>query len=400
MKVSVSQYGSRRRYMIPQILEKEGILDCLYTDSTSDSFLGRLATFINHYIKDSASLNKLSNRRTGIPSEKVYTNDWLQAQLICNRLLHKPVLSEVETIFEGSAKRFIRYGVGNIDWLYTMFIENFEFILYAKNKGVKILADIYENPYIWDELCKEIENDAYKSIFSLKPLYEAQSALRKKYIDRLLETADQYLVPSEYVRDSLRQSVKFDDNKVNIIPYVSSIKNKQYTNNPIPGRIIWIGNDVVRKGLCYCADAARELKKKFTNIDFRIIGPVPEILQTDEHFKDLTFVGYCNKQQLETEFNAADMFVFPTLAEGFAGVLLEASSFGVPIITTDASGFSKDAPCVFISKHDSKVIVEEVSRIIQNREYRSRLSHNIFDYSQSISTNQFSDQLLTLLHTK
>lgn len=400
MKVSVSQYGARRRYMIPQILEKEGILDTLYTDSTADSFLGQIASFINNRIKSSAALRKLSNRKTCIPSDKVYSDDLLQVRIFLNQLLKKPVLRNVSAIFEGSSKRFIHHGIGEIDWLYTMFIENLDFARYAKSKGVKIIADIYENPFIWEELLAEIDKTAYRSIRYLRPLYEAQAILRRKYVDRMLQMADQYLVPSEYVRDSLKKSNQYCDEKVNIIPYVSSIRNNEYNNSPIIGRIIWVGNDVVRKGLSYCAEAATQLKKKYSNIDFRIIGPVPDELRQDGYYKDLTFVGYCNKFQLEKEFKSADMFVFPTLAEGFAGVLLEASSFGVPIITTDASGFSRNAPCVFIPKNDSLAIINEVSRMMEDREYRDNMSHALFDYSQKIGASQFSDKLLNLLYTK
>lgn len=400
MKVAVSQYGSRRRYMIPQLLEKEGILELLYTDSTADSALGKIATFVNKYIKSTESLRRLANRKTGIDPDKVFSNDWLQVRLLWNRLLRKSVQSDVRLIFEGSSQRFIRRGIGNIDWLYTMFIENIDFVKYAKNKGIKVIADIYENPFIWTELTAEIEKPAYRSIRNLKKLYEAQALLRQEYIDQLLELADQYLVPSEYVRNCLMQSPSYDKAKINIVPYVSSVKNTVYSNAPKIGRIIWIGNDVVRKGLCYCAEAATILKQKYDFIDFRIIGPVPSALLYDDYYKDLNFIGYCNKQQLEREFREADMFVFPTLAEGFAGVLLEASSFGVPIITTDASGFSNDAPCVFVPKHDSKKIVLEVSRMIDDREYRNKVSHEVFEYSQNVKTNQFAEKLINILESK
>ena len=383
--------------MIPQILESRGILDTLYTDSTSDSTLGKIAKFVNRYITSTESLRRLSNRNTGITPDKVFTNDWLQVKLILNRLLKKSVLSDVRLVFEGSSKCFIRHGIQDVDWLYTMFIENLDFVKYAKSKNIRILADIYENPYIWTELINEIKKPAYKSIAHLQELYEAQAILRQDNIDELLALADKYLVPSQYVKDCLKESPYYDESKVNIIPYASSVKNTVYNNEPNKGRIIWIGNDAVRKGLCYCAEAATLLRQKYDYIDFRIIGPVPTELHCDPFYKDLNFLGYCNKSQLQEEFKVADMFIFPTLAEGFAGVLLEASSFGVPIITTTASGFSNDAPCIFIPKHDTNVIVKEAVRLIEDRDYRNRISHDLFDYSQNLETNQFADKLINLL---
>lgn len=397
MKVIVSQYGSRRRYMIPQLLHERNCLEALYTDATAESALGLLARILGKCFGKQSGLARLANRKTGLPGSLVKSNDWLQVKLLVNRILHRPVLNDVTLIFEGSSNKYKRWGVRNADWLYTMFIENCDFTQYAKAHGVKVIADIYENPYIWEELISEIEREEYKRIAHLKELYQAQATLRSKYIDCLLETADKYLVPSEYVRECLKKSRKYDDSKTNIIPYVSSVRNKEYNNNPVKGRIIWIGNDAVRKGLCYCAAASTLLKKKYDCIDFRIIGPVPEELKSDPFYKDLNFIGYCNKSELEVEFRNADMFVFPTLAEGFAAVLLEASSFGVPIITTNASGFSASAPCIFIKKHSAADIVDAVSKLIDNRQYRQKLSQHTFNYSQTIGASDFGDKLMNIL---
>lgn len=386
--------------MIPQILESRGILSGLYTDSTYDSLLGRVAYFLCRFIKNSPSLLRLTRRKTGIAKSKVFANDQLQIRLLFNRLLKRPLLSDVETVFEGSSRQFIRQGLKDADWLYVMFIENFDFTLYAKRNGLKVVTDIYENPYIWKDLEDEIEKEAYTSIRHLKDLYTAQATLRQRYIDSLLLTADKYLVPSVYVKNCLKKSPNYSESKVNIIPYVSSVRNKIYSNNPIKGRIIWIGNDVVRKGLCYCAEAAAKIKEAGYEIDFRIIGPIPDELTTDPFYQHLNFIGYCNKEQLEEEFRLADMFVFPTLAEGFAGVLLEASSFGVPIITTDASGFAEDAPCLFIEKKDSHAIVTSVISLLDNREHRDSLSKKIFDYSQTFGNSSFENGLIALLNNE
>lgn len=400
MKVIVSQYGSRRRYMIPQILESNGMLAGLYTDSTSESLFGRIAHFVCKHIKSVTSLQRLTRRKTGVPSYKVHTHDGLQIKLLVNRLLKKPVINDVETIFEGSASHFISCGIPKADWLYTMFIENYEFASFAKKRGIKILADIYENPYIWRELESELEKDAYRCIGQLKEFYVSQAILREKYLDRLLETADQYLVPSEYVKNCIKRSANYSEDKVNVIPYASSVKNKSYSNKPVKGRIIWIGNDPIRKGLCYCAEAATKLTNLGYDIDFRIIGKLPSEFATDNFYKNLNFKGYCNKEQLEEEFIKADMFVFPTLAEGFAGVLLEAASFGVPIITTDASGFSSDAPCIFVEKKNSDIIVDAIIKVIEDRDFRNSLSKQTFDYSQSLCPNSFEKELINLLESK
>ncbi len=394
MKVIVSQYGARRRYMVPQILDRAGLLEALYTDSNSQSLLGRCAHVLGNRLP---GISRLGKRQPQLPDDKVRSNDWLQFKLFGSRFWKDRIFRMAETVFEGSSGTFIKWGTRNADWLYTMFIENFRFVEFAKRNGVKVIADIYEDPYVWDELIEEIELPEYDSIKGHRAFYEAQARLRHKYVDSLLALADQYVVPSEYVCSSISRSPGFSSDKVNIVPYTSSVKNKVFQNKPVKGRIIWVGNDPVRKGLAYFSRAAAILKEKYPFVDFRVIGVMPG--EMSQSIANLNFIGYCDKTELSKEYSQADIFVFPTLAEGFAGVLLEAASFGVPIITTRASGLPSDAPGIFVEKRDVGGIVKQITSLLENRAYRDSKAHAMFEYSLN-QKNVFEERLLNILVTK
>jgi glycosyltransferase involved in cell wall biosynthesis len=308
----------------------------------------------------------------------------------------------VETIFEGSSSTYIKWGCEGADWLYAMYIENFEYTRYAKRCGVKILADIYENPYIFYDLANEVEAlPELRCIAYLRKEFLAQYKLRMKYVDQLLAIADQYLIPSEYVKNELaKNSSAFVESRANIIPYVSSVTNQRYDNVPVKGRIIWVGNDPVRKGLVYALRAFKLLKAKYSFVEFRIIGPMPPEIVQSEYFEDVDFRGYLNKEQLKEEFRQADIYVFPTLSEGFAGSLLEAASFGVPIVTTHASGFGGDFPGLFVREKNVNDIVESISLLMEDRDRRTAISYQLFNYSQKFGKDAFTHKLLRLLHRK
>ena len=396
MKVIVSQYGARRRYMIPRILEEAGLLLALYTDSNSQSNLGKIGKCLKNLFP---SLSRLAKRQPDIPVHKIHSYDGLQVKLALCNLMRNSIAAKVETIYEGSSSKYIKWGVQDADWLYTMFIENIKFTQYAKIKGLKIIADIYEDPYIWDELLEELKHPAYSAIHTQQEFYAAQASLRHRYFDTLLAISDQYIVPSDYVKERIKKSPSFDAKKINLIPYPSSVRNLRYCNEPVIGRIIWVGNDPVRKGLIYCAEVARRIKEKYSFIDFRIIGTIPNSLKSSKYFSDLNFIGYCDKLQLAEEYRKADVFVFPTLAEGFAGGLLEAANFGVPIITTRASGLGVDSPGLFVEKRDVDGIVQYLTSLFENRALRTRISHDIFAYTQK-RKDDFIDKLLKIIHTK
>lgn len=127
---------------------------------------------------------------------------------------------------------------------------------------------------------------------------------------------------------------------------------------------------------------------------------MPKEIIESNYFTGFTFLGYLNKEQLKEELRLADMYVFPTLSEGFAGSLLEAASFGVPIITTKASGFSDDFSGIFIAEKNAEDIVKSVTFLLENREIRNKISKDIFSYAQKYDKDNFEKKLITLLKTK
>lgn len=398
IRVAVSQYGSRRRYLIPQLLHNAGMLECLYTDAYQNSLWGKICRMLNKIGITNSSITRLIKRNPNIPDNKIIANDFWQTKCLLSQALNLSQYIRLKTIFQGGFFGLDKHKLKQCDWLYTMFIENIHLVKYAKSRGVKILADIYENPYIFSELSKELDvNPEYRTLIDQKKIFEAHTRIREKAITDILRLADIYLLPSEYVKDSIARCPSYDERKAHIIPYVSSVDVKPQSNNPIKGRIIWIGNDPVRKGLVYALRAFRELKKQFPFVELVVIGPIPAKLQKDSFFDGVTFTGYLEKARLIEEFRKADMYIFPTLAEGFAGTLLEAAAYGVPIITTHASGFAHNAPCIFVDSQNSSQIVSAAKELITNREKRAQISENLIKYSTQSNREQFSSNLIALL---
>ncbi len=398
MKVLITQRGARHRYMIPRILNDAGILECLYTDSHNKSFIGRVGNVLSKFGVRSPQLTRLMKREIPLPPSKVKSSDLLFWKQLSGRFRHSSIVDSIRLNYECNDATFKRWGIGNADCLYTMFIDNLAFVEYAKSKGLYVIADIYENPYIFNELVLEIDrNPEYACVDYLKTQYSAYGAIRMQRFDRLLALADSYTVPSEYVHKCIKRSCNFDERKVCVIPYPSSISTISNPNRPVKGRIIWVGNDSVRKGLVYCQRVAKELKKWYGDIDFRIIGQVEPEIRNSPSFRDLNFIGKLNKAELEAELKVADMYVFPTLAEGFAGTVIEAASYGVPIITTENSGCGQDFPARFVPERNHDAIVTEVSCLLENRVERDALSRKTFAYTQKLSKEAYSKNLLALM---
>lgn len=398
-RIIVSQIGARHRYVIPRVLEKSGLLYRFYTDSSTFSVLGRIASFLKKLKVNSKGLSRLCGRRIPVSKERVYSSDALFVKTLINKFRHKGILESQMLVYDGLSKTCIRWGVGEADCVYGMYFENFSFLKYAKEKGLKVVVDIYERPLTYKLLSEEIKsNKEYEVFLSSITENKMKHEVRMKYIEDLLALADFYTIPSKKVIESLRGFSNFNEKKVLYLPYASSIVTKEYAWNPQKHRLLLVGSDIVNKGLLYCAKAATALKKIYPDIDFRVAGLSRDEKTSSSVFDDLNFIGFVNKEQLEAEYCSAEVFVFPTLFEGFASAVIEAASCGCPIITTDNAGTdTEEFPAIYIPEKDVNAIVNSVVKLFEDSELRDSLSKKVYEYSKNFSPEQYEKKLVGYL---
>ena len=90
---------------------------------------------------------------------------------------------------------------------------------------------------------------------------------------------------------------------------------------------------------------------------------------------DLLITGYIPKQDLVILYNAADVFVFPSLYEGFGLPLLEAMACGCPVIASNIPSIVEivgDA-AILVDPHDISQMQESIYNILDNYQLRDEL---------------------------
>jgi glycosyltransferase involved in cell wall biosynthesis len=101
-----------------------------------------------------------------------------------------------------------------------------------------------------------------------------------------------------------------------------------------PLRILTVGTFSYRKGILDLLSIAEALRDRMT---FTFVGGlVPEsaALQNAAAGK-ITLVDRAPQHELAQHYRAGDIFVFPTIEDGFAAVLLQAAAAGLPILATE-----------------------------------------------------------------
>ncbi len=100
-----------------------------------------------------------------------------------------------------------------------------------------------------------------------------------------------------------------------------------------PLRVLYVGGTSWQKGLF---DFREILKRGRGRFEFRVVGAVsPEAAEAVSALEGLAeFAGKKPQRELPAEYAWGDIFVFPTIQDGFAVVLAQASAAALPILTT------------------------------------------------------------------
>jgi glycosyltransferase involved in cell wall biosynthesis len=100
-------------------------------------------------------------------------------------------------------------------------------------------------------------------------------------------------------------------------------------------RVLYVGYVTLRKGVQYLIEAAKSLPND--TFEFTIVGPCHQPITVLESFpRNVKIVGPLPFIDLHHYYKHNDVFVFPTLSDGFGRVQIEAQSYGLPVISTSS----------------------------------------------------------------
>jgi glycosyltransferase involved in cell wall biosynthesis len=99
---------------------------------------------------------------------------------------------------------------------------------------------------------------------------------------------------------------------------------------------------------------------------------------------------------VRSEFLAADVFVFPTLADSFAMTHLEALACGLPVITTRNCGsVVRDGVDGFVVPiRDPAALAERIQQLLEDRALRHRMSVNARERAREFTWARYGERLI------
>jgi len=137
------------------------------------------------------------------------------------------------------------------------------------------------------------------------------------------------------------------------------------------------------KNLPRLIEAFAILKKKNIDISLVITGkPDPEYPETKEKVKelgltdDVIFTGLVNEEELVHLYNAANIYVFPSLYEGFGLPPLEAMKCGTPVVASNTSSIPEicgEGNAIFFDPYRVEDIADKIEKVYKDADLQADL---------------------------
>jgi glycosyltransferase involved in cell wall biosynthesis len=331
-----SQLGAREHYAIPRELFRQGSLDHLLTDAWAPPG-SPLAAF---------RLGERFHPDLAEAPVQAWTSGLLAFELAARlkRLSGWPSIVARNHWFQQKVVGYLRnYEPRTDNQELTLFSYSYaarEIFRFAKSRGwTIILGQIDPGPFEEEIVAAEVEREP-----SLAPDWRRAPADYWKSWREECDVADRIIVNSQWSFDALvRTGIRKE--KLAIISLalannVRSVLPKAYPRrftSARPLRVLFLGQISLRKGIARLLNAARSFQSQ--PVEFLMVGPIqitiPEDLRSN---RKIRWVGSVARNRVRNYYEQADVFILPTLSDGFALTQLEALAERLPVIASRRCG--------------------------------------------------------------
>ena len=118
-----------------------------------------------------------------------------------------------------------------------------------------------------------------------------------------------------------------------------------------------------------------------------------EELELEKHVK---FLGYVPDDVMPALMSGAEIFIYPSLYEGFGLPPLEAMACGTPVITSNVSSLPEvvgDA-ALMVDPHDVVALADAMHRVLTDRELREEMRRRGLERANEFSWEETARQTL------
>lgn len=293
-----------------------------------------------------------------------------------------------KSIYEINQRNFhsVTYDVLLKNKIKRFFLEQMTIPKVSKQRGINIVFS--PGPVM-------VLRGEFKKVFCLHDVRKLLFPKMLNPIDRIyysimirksVKTADLIFTVSNYSKQDIIRYFNYPDDKI-IVTYdavdegfkkishkekLMSIRDKYNIRGSyilFVGEIMKIKN-VLRIIRAYAAINNRiKAKLVLAGRPGNIFNEAKALVKTLGIDEDVLFLGWTSDEDLQLLYSAADVFVFPSLYEGFGMPVLEAMACGVPVITSNTSCLPEIAgdAALLVNPEDIESITNSMIRVHKDK---------------------------------
>lgn len=305
---------------------------------------------------------------------KKYTKTYPIKEILRNLKKFNVTVDDVYHNLDNHVSKFIHSHKNQIAAIYAYDEGAYIQFEQAKKDGIMCFFDL---PIIhWRTYQRLLDDERTKNpdwVAALGTTFsDSKEKLERK--DCELQLADHIFVASTFTKKSIEKDFPYKHAPITVIPYgfPKVYHKREYT--PTEGRklkFLFVGRLTQTKGLSYMFDALKGFENE---IDLTLVGNdsysaiCPALKEEIKKYQHIPYLSHYKVLDVMRNF---DVFIFPSLFEGFGLVITEAMSQGTPVLTTNrtcGNDFIKDGENGWIvDAANTEALRDKINNIITNR---------------------------------
>lgn len=239
------------------------------------------------------------------------------------------------------------------------------------------------------------------TVFDMSPILlpETRWGKREKiyythFFHRNLKVAKKIIAISENTKKDLIDLYHLPSDKIKVIylaadkrfkpaesaAAVAEIRKKYELNYPY---LLFVGTLEPRKNIPNLIEAFNKIKDKNSKLKLLLVGKkgwkfesIFNLINALKLNERVIYVGYVQDEDIPLLINAAELFVYPSIYEGFGLPPLEAMACGTPVITSDISSLPEVAgdAGIMVDPYNVNELADEIIKVLNNNKLKEELS--------------------------
>jgi glycosyltransferase involved in cell wall biosynthesis len=232
-----------------------------------------------------------------------------------------------------------------------------------------------------------------------------------------IKISDVIITISEYSKEDIIKHYHVPHDKVKVVyPSAKSEfkpldlsaeeKNEIKASFHLPYHVVlYVGVIENRKNIIGILKVADELVKRKNDVGFLLVGKLghgsKSIVRAIEKRKNVVLRSNIDDGLLKKLYNISDVFLFPSLYEGFGYPPLEAMQCGLPVVTSDNTSLREIVGDggLLRDPHDYKSMADDISKLLSDKEFSTSMRARGITRSKIFTVHNYVTGMLDVFNS-